>query len=124
MANPQTQLGLVGLNAYQADVCTASSAYIAVPISGVVVAASGVVYAAIGTADCAITVEKNGTAVSGMTATLTTSGSAAGDDFALTIPRGLYVTAGDVLEVISDGAGSNTVPANWTVIIQTTGRAF
>ena len=117
MANPRTPGTAVPFNAYQADICTASSAYFVFDRDGVVVAAQCVTAVAVTTADNAITATLNGTAVTGFAGTVGTTGAAIGARYVMTVPKKLVVTAGDVLAIVSDGAGSATVPTFWTVTV-------
>lgn len=106
-------------NAYQADVNTASSAWVVFDRAGVIDSVRGIAQAATTTADSAITFKVDGTTVSGMTSTVTFTSSAAGDINTATVPRGVVVGAGSKLEIVSDGAGSTTVPMHWTVTLNT-----
>lgn len=106
------------LTAYLADVSTASSAFVAVPAQGELIGIMSALYTAITSADAAITVEINGTAVTGAALTITQSGSAAGDvdsDFDFSP---VAVKEGDVIEFISDGGSSTTAPMNFTAVIR------
>jgi len=72
------------------DVSTASSAFAAAPHAGVLQRVRTVLHSAISGADANLTAEFNGTAVDGFAIVVAQSGSA----------------AGDVIELISDGASS------------------
>lgn len=106
------------LNAYMADLSTASSAFVAVPAQGMLVGIMSVIANATTTADAAITVEINGTAVTGATLTITQSGSAAGDcDFNFSF-NPVAVKQGDVIEFITDGSSDTTTPTMFTAVIR------
>lgn len=106
------------LTAYMADVSAASSSFVAVPAQGELIGIMSALYTAITGADAAVTVEINGTAVTGASLTITQSGSAAGDvdsDFDFTP---VAVKEGDVIEFVSDGASSTTAPMMFTAIVR------
>jgi hypothetical protein len=62
--------------------------------------------------------EINGTAVTGVSVTITQSGSAAGDVDSGEPTAVTYVNEGDSIEFISDGASSTTAPATFTAVIE------
>lgn len=108
---------------YHADLSTASSTYIGVVSRGKVVSAQVTQIAAITTADNALSVKigtnASGTAITGMTATQAFSTSVAGFTTSLAAPTALmHVSAGDNIELITDGASSGTSPGVWTVVVQ------
>lgn len=105
------------LTAYMADVSTASSTFVPVPAAGRLIGIKSALHVAITGADAAITVEVNGTAVTGAALTITQSGSAAGDVDQVTF-TGYPVKEGDVIEFISDGASSTTAPMTFMAIIK------
>lgn len=70
------------------DVSTAASAWVVPGFRGRIKKLHAVIDTAITTADAAITVEINGTAVSGATLTIESTSSAAGDTFSVTVPVG------------------------------------
>src|SRR5688500_15402267 len=67
------------VSAYMADLSTASSAFAVAPCRGRIVRVYSTIYAAITGADATWTLEVNGVAVTGISVTVTQSGSAAGD---------------------------------------------
>ena len=77
-----------------------------------------VINGAIATADAAITTEIGGTAVTGGAITIAYSGSAAGDVDSASPSALNILTAGQALEIITDGASANTVAATFTIIIR------
>lgn len=107
-----------------ADISAASSAFIAVAFRGKIVGGFVTIQNAITGADSALTVKigpagASGTAVTGMTATATNSGSAAGSVYTFADPTGAnIVAAGDNIECITDGASSTTAIATWTIIVR------
>ncbi len=114
MARP---LHEIVVQAYLADISTAGSAFVAAPDKGKVVRIQTIIDGALATADAALTFEINGTAITGSAITVTQSGSAAGDVDS-SVPTALSsVEIDDQIEVITDGASTNTVPVmvNFTV---------
>lgn len=108
----------VVLNVTESNISTAGSVWVVSPTDGEIVYFASVIDGAIASADAAITMELGGTAVTGAALTITQSGSAAGDvDTA--VPTGAnYVTKGQAIEIITDGASSNAVSATYTVVIK------
>lgn len=99
------------------DVSTAGSYWVVSPIAGDISAIYTVINGAIATSDATITTEIAGTAVTGGGITITQSGSAAGDADSATPSAANTVTAGQAIEVITDGASTNTVSADVTIVI-------
>ncbi len=105
--------------AYMADLSTPSSAFVVAPCRGRIVRAYSTIYAAITGADAAWTLEVNGIAVTGISVTVTQSGSAAGDvDIGLPTGSNHYVNEGDAIEFVSDGASSTSCPTMFTAVIE------
>jgi len=101
-----------------ADISTAGSVYAACPVRGRLVRGYSSISAAITGADCTWSVEVNGVAVTG-TATITQSGSAAGDvDSVEFSGEAVNVNQGDVLEVISGGESSTTSIGHFQLVIR------
>ena len=101
-----------------ADISTASSTFVPVPDGGKVIKILTALQGAIGTANAAITFEIGGTAITGGGITVTQSGSAAGD-----IDTAEPTAANDVaedgsIEMITDGASSNTIKLVVTFVIR------
>lgn len=94
------------------DVSTAQSAYFVADVAGTLSGIKTVINGAIATADAVITAEINGTAVTDSAVTIANSGSAAGDVDTSTPSAANTVAVDDVLEVITDGASTNTVTAD------------
>ena len=106
------------LHAAIADISTASSTFVPVPDGGKVIKIITALQGAIGTANAAITFEIGGVAVTGGAITVTQSGSAAGD-----IDTAEPTAANDVaedgsIEMITDGASSNTIKLVVTFVIR------
>jgi hypothetical protein len=105
MALPENRpLSEAAVSAYLADVSTASSTFVVSPWR------TG--------ANAVWTMEINGTAVTGVSVTITQSGSAAGDVDSGEPTAVTYVNEGDSIEFISDGASSTTAPATFTAVIE------
>ena len=100
-----------------ADISTAETVYLAVPYSGNVVSIVGVLEGAIGTGDSTITVKDNaGNAMSAIT--VATAASAAGDVDTGTPASNQDVTDNDFITVETDGASTNTVRWQFTIVIE------
>ena len=101
-----------------ADLSTASSAFCVSPWRGKIVRVYSVIENAITTGDATVTMEINGTAVTGVSITVTQSGSAAGDvDSA--VPTGANtVNEGDAIEFISDGSCDTTCVTHFFAVIE------
>lgn len=100
------------------DVSTAGSAYVVAPDAGKIIKIQSVIDGTIATANAAITTEINGTAVTGGGITIGYDGSAAGDVDSTEPTAANSVQEGDVIEIITDGASTNTVSATFTIIIR------
>lgn len=105
------------LNIIMDDVSTAGSAFAVAPVAGTISRIQSVIDGALGTANAGITTEINGVAVTGGAITITQSGSAAGDVDVATPTAANTVAVGDVIEIITNGASTNTVRVNFTVTI-------
>lgn len=100
-----------------ADVSTASSVWIPCPVAGTISKIYTIINGAIATADALITAEINTVAVTDSTVTIATSGSAAGDVDSSTPSAANTVAVGDKIELITNGASTNTVIATICVVI-------
>jgi len=99
------------------DISTASSQWVVAPLAGDIQQIYTVIDGAIATADCGISFEIGGVAVTGGGVTVTQSGSAAGDVDSATPSGANTVTAGQAIEVISDGASTNAVDMTVTFLM-------
>ena len=94
-----------------ADLCTAGSTYVRVPFDGVLERIDLVTYADVTTGDNTSTFKLNGVALTGASIVvdhdLASSVGVAHSDTGQ-----LSVKEGDILEHVSDGAGSGTVPCH------------
>ena len=101
-----------------ADISTASSTFVPVPEGGRVVKIITALQGAIGTANAAITFEIGGTAITGGGITVTQSGSAAGDVDTAEPTAANEVAEDGTIEMITDGASSNTIKLVVTFVIR------
>lgn len=109
----------VTLNGQMADSSTATDIYIVSPARGWIKSIHAAIGGAIGTANNAITVAIGATAQSHLAFSLVSSGSAAGSQFSVSTLRDSgAVVPGSVIKISSDGAGSNTVPTFFTIVIE------
>ena len=102
------------------DVSTAGQVYIPVngEMEGKIVEIRTALNGAIGTADVDLTAKISGTAVTGGVLTIATAGSAAGTVDAIEPTAANEVVAGDVIEIETDGASTNTVRVFGNVLIR------
>ena len=100
------------------DISTASSVWVVAPYAGKIVKIYSVINGAITVGDAAITVELGGTAVTGAGITIANSGSAAGIVDSSTPTALNTVTAGQAIEIISNGGSTDTCRATFTVVIE------
>ena len=117
-ANIVNAAGGIVLNAAIDDVSTAGSYWVVSPVAGTVSAIYSVINGAIATADAGLSFEIGGTAITGGGITIANAGSAAGDVDSSTPSAANTVTAGQAIELITDGASTNTVKAEISIVIQ------
>ena len=108
------------LTAYHADIGSPSSAYVYCPFNGRIVSIHYVEHGAVSGGDAAIATKINGTSIGATgTTTIAASGSAAGVRGTITPGVGAgVVTAGDYIELASDGGPSSVSPVTWTIVVQ------
>lgn len=99
------------------DISTAKSVFVVPGVAGDVSKIYSVIDGAIATADCALSFEIAGTAITSGGITIAYSGSAAGDVDSSTPSAANTITAGQAIEIITDGASTNTVNATITFVI-------
>ena len=104
------------------DISTAASVWVVAPVACTFTGLWSVINAAITSADAAITTEIGGTAVTGGAITIANSGSAAGDVDSATPTAANTLTAGQALEIITDGGSSTTSRATFTVELTPSGQ--
>ena len=106
-------LNVIRVFAHLADSGTAGSAFTVAPCRGKIVLLGSVVYGVVGTANNALTAKIAGTAITIPTWAQLTAGSAAGDVVEVVPTAANIVAAGQNIEFITDGAGSNTTPTTF-----------
>ena len=108
------------LTGYIADVSTAGQIYIPVPseAAGEIIEINSVIDGTIATGDTDLTAKIGGTAVTNGVITITESGSAAGDVDTVYPTAARTVSAGDSIEIETDGVSTNTVQATITITIR------
>lgn len=94
-----------------ADVSTSGSSWALAPVAGTISAITTVIDGTIATADAVLSFELAGTAVTDGGITIAYDGSAAGDIDTATPSAANTVTAGQAIELITNGASSNAVKA-------------
>jgi hypothetical protein len=121
MALPENRpLSEAAVSCYMADLSTPGSAFVVAPFRGTIKRAHSVIYNAITVANSVWTMEINNVAVTGVSVTVTQSGSAAGDVDSGT-PTSLAtsrVNEGDRIEFVSDGGSTTTCPTMFTAVIE------
>jgi hypothetical protein len=98
---------------------TPAAAYARAPFRGKIVKVGGVTGGAITTADCAVAVAINGTAVTGGAFTITLSGAAAGQLFSAVPTAAYLVNEDDVISFTPSGASGSAIPGTFFAVIQT-----
>ena len=105
---------------YIADVSTAGQIYVPVPddCEGKVVEIRTALNGAIGTADAVLTPKIGGTAMTGGAITIAYTSSAAGDADVSRPYAANTVSAGDTIEIETNGASTNTVVVTGVITIE------
>jgi hypothetical protein len=99
------------------NISTAGSYWVVPGIAGDITTIYSVIDGAISGADCGLTFEINGTAITGSAITIANAGSAAGD-VDTSSPSALNtITASDAVEIITDGASTGVTIATITFVI-------
>lgn len=99
------------------NVSTAGSYWVAAPWAGTISKIYTVLHGSIGTADAGLSFEIGGTAITNGNITIAYSGSAAGDADSATPSANNTVTAGQPIEIITDGASTTTAKVTVTFVI-------
>ena len=102
------------------DISTAQSDWVVAPYAGTVTKIYSVIDAAITVADATLSFEIGGTAMTSGNITVTQAGSAAGDVDSSTPSANNTVTAGQAIELITDGGSTTASKATITLVIQRT----
>lgn len=101
------------------DISTAASHWLVFPIAGDIDNIYCVIDGAITAADCVLSFEIAGTAITDGNITITQVGSAAGDVDSSTPSAAKTVTAGQALEIITNGGSTGTVAGTLTFVLNT-----
>ena len=115
--------GKIYLTVTMADVSTPSSVWVVAPTGCKFTKLYSVINGAITVADAVITTEIGGTLVTNGGLTIATSGSAAGTVDSGTPTGANTLTAGQALEIITDGGSTTTAIATFTVELTPIGDA-
>lgn len=99
------------------DISTASSQWVVVPIAGIISKIYTVIHGVITGSDTVMSFKIAGVSVTNGNVTIAQSASAAGDVDSSTPTAARTLTAGQALEIVSDGGSTNTVDATVTFII-------
>ena len=99
-------------------ISTAGSTFVPVPDGGTIIKIFTAIKNAISTANAALTFEIGGTAITGGGITVTQSGSAAGDIDTAEPTAANEVAEDGSIEMITDGASSNTIKLVVTFVIR------
>ena len=102
-----------------ADVSSTGQVYVVAPFDGTLTTVYGVLNGQIATGDATLTV-KNGSGSSAGTITVTQAGSAAGDKFTLSPSTNNTFTVGQLIEIETDGASTNSVQLDLTLVFTIT----
>ena len=119
LAKTATELNQVALQLKIVDVSTAGQVYATIPWGCTLNSVSTVLNGAIAGGDAVLTV-KNNAASSAGTITIANSGSAAGDKDSLEPGSNNTFSAGDLLEIETDGGSTNTIAADITCLFTIT----
>lgn len=99
------------------DLSTATTRYVVAPFAGTLTQVYSVIQAAITGADCTLTVSIDGVNVNPATITITQSGSAAGDVDSVSPTTINTFSAGDKIEVATDGGDTAGTAAMITLVM-------
>lgn len=108
------------LNVTMADISTGSSVWVVSPYAATIEKIYSVIDGAITVGNAAISVEIGGTAVTGAGITIAYSGSGAGTVDSSTPTALNTVTAGQAIEIITDGGSTDTAIATFTLVMKRT----
>lgn len=107
----------VTLNCDFTDISNAESIFVVCPIAGVISSVHVVLHNAITVANSIVTGKIAGVAIGGLSITITQAGSAAGSTFSGTPSSANTVTAGQAIEIISDGGSTTACRATVTILM-------
>jgi len=119
LAKTATELNQVALQLKIVDVSTAGQVYATIPWGCTLNSVSTVLNGAITGGDAVLTVKNNAGSSAG-TITIANSGSAAGDKDSLEPSSNNTFSAGDLLEIETDGGSTNAIAADITCLFTIT----
>ncbi len=99
------------------DISTAGSTFVVCPVAGDIKTIYSAINNAITVGDAALTFEIAGVAVTGGAITIAQSGSAAGDVDSATPTATKTLTAGQAIEIITDGGSTDACETTITFVI-------
>jgi hypothetical protein len=99
------------------DISTAGQIYVVSPVAGTITKIYSVINGAIATANSILTPKINNVAITNGAITVAFSGSAAGDVDSSTPTAANTITAGQAIEIETDGGSANTVEVVLTIEI-------
>jgi len=108
---------LMALNVAIPDISTAGSVFVVSPLSGVITDIHVVLHDAITTADSTVTAKILTVPVTGISILVEYTGSAAGTAFSGTATALNSITAGDPIEIITDGLSTGVATATVTILV-------
>ncbi len=109
--------GVYAITVDMTDISTAGSVWVVAPYAGDITKIYSVINGAITDADATITAEIGGTLVTDSSITIANAGSAAGVVDSSTPSATRTVTAGQAIEIISDGGSTDVCRATFTIAI-------
>ena len=109
--------GRYALSVKLQDISIAGSAWVAVPEAGTVTAIYSVIDGGIATSDATLTPRIGGTPITDGAITVTSTGSVAGDVDSSNPTAANSVSAGDAIEIATDGASTGSVAATLTLLV-------
>lgn len=109
----------MALNVDFADISTADSIWVVTPLAGKIEKVYVTLHNAITVANSTVTGKIAGVAIGSLSITITQAGSAAGSTFSGTPASANTVTAGQAIEIITDGGSTTACQATVTLLINT-----
>lgn len=117
--SPLKAANRIALTTRLEDISTPASVFVASPMAGRVVGVYVALHGAITSADAVVTAEINGVGISGVSITVAHSGSGPGSTFSGTPSGSNSLSAGQAIEVITDGGSTTAAAADVTLLIDT-----
>ena len=99
------------------DLSTSGSTFVVCPFAGTISKIYSTIKNSISVADAALTFELDGTAITGGAITVAYDGSAAGDVDSATPTANNTVTAGQAIEIITDGSSTTACETYITIVV-------